>query len=267
MLFEEVRDRLRSLSPPIEAFGIGGSAGAGQDDPSADLDFFLLVPTQDFLPLIQDFPALIGDQGKSRLVTWRRGFTPQFGYQFVFIYQDLSSVDFFINCPVTWTPTPMARKTRILQDATGRFTSYHRSLPDRAQQAEMLTGNTTAEMLSEAVRIRRYARRGELVSIVHRLERIRLLALAVERYVSLGQDFIPHDADKWVARDLGGATVRQLSKTFPKLDARAVAESYRAVVDQLHTALGNHDRTALTTTAWLSVRPLVDQTCAMLGCP
>jgi hypothetical protein len=94
--------------------------------------------------------------------------------------------------------------------------------------------DATAEVLSELLRIHKYAARGELIPVVHRLERLRLVVLALERYLHHNGYFTPHDSDKWVSRDLGADLMKQLRPTFPELEPRAIAHALRLL---LHLAL------------------------------
>lgn len=226
--FDDTVRCLTDLSPPVEAFGIGGSVGAGKSDDLADLDFFLLVPTEQFREFTASFPTLIRHP-KPLIASRIRGFTAFFGYQFTFIYDDCSSVDYFINCPLTLQSTPMAHKTRVLRDLTGYFTAFHQTLPGRADDQQLYLRNTTAELLWEALRIRKYVKRQDLIALVHRLERIRLVTLALERYLHNDEYFIPHDADKWIARDLGDSIIERLEPTFPSLSPRSISKSFLSI--------------------------------------
>jgi hypothetical protein len=123
----------------------------------------------------------------------------------------------------------MARKTRVLHDATGYFTAFHQNLPGRTSQEPLHLTNTIAELLWEAIRIQKYIKRDDLVPLVHRLERIRLVVLALERYLHHQEYFVPHDADKWVLRDLGPGMIERLGPTFPPLSQPGIARSYRAL--------------------------------------
>ena len=263
-LFDELVLKLTKMAPPIEAFGIGGSTGAGRRDDVADLDFFILVPTSAYEAFLGSFVERMGSHTKPLVTSWERGVTPLFGYQFSFIYDDFSCADFFINCPVTLRQTPMAKKTRVLLDSAGYFTSFHEALTQRSDPAAELRHRAMAELLSETMRIRKYATRGELVSIVHRLERIRLLGLALQRFLHHGQDFVPHDADKWVLRDLGIQTVERLTPTFPRLSGPEIAGACSTLTDYVAALLATLDPDVYTSDAWNLIGRAVHETTALL---
>lgn len=228
--------KLRALCPPFEAIGVGGSLGAGTGADESDLDVFILVPDEDFFAIVADFPTLI-EHPWPPVVSRRRGFLPEFGYQFTFVYPNRHSVDYVLNCHGSLERTPMARKTRVIEDRTGRFTEYHRQVAADLAAGRDHAQAVAAELLIELLRINKYARRGELVSLVHRLERLRLVLLALERVRRTGEPYCPHDADKWVARDLGPELTAWLHRTFappePKAAAAAVELLCAGILERL----------------------------------
>jgi hypothetical protein len=240
--FEDQLRNLHDLCPPFEAVGVGGSLGAGSADPDSDLDFFLLVPDDQFFAVVHRFPTLIGHVWPP-VVSRRRGFLPEFGYQFTYVYPNGYSVDFVLNCPSSLLRTPMARKTRVTKDLTGRFTRFHQSVANDLATGDDYVPAVAAELLIELLRISKYARRAELFSLVHRLERLRLVLLAQERRRH-GEPYCPHDADKWVARDFDPDVVSLLHATFAPPEPTAAAAAIRVlctgILDRLepHPELG-----------------------------
>lgn len=215
---------LHSLAPPVEAFGVGGSSGAGRQDGLSDLDFFLLVPDASFFAFVKEFPQLVRHPWPP--LAWRRrGFVPDFGFQFSVVYPNLYSVDYHVNCHSSLLRTPMARKTRVIFDATGAFTEFHRTLPIDSDPSS----EAAAELLIELLRLHKYARRRELLSAMHRLERLRLVLLGLERYLRYGEPYVPHDADKWVRRDLDKQVCVELARTFSDFRGSAVSLAFQSL--------------------------------------
>ena len=68
-----------------------------------------------------------------------------------------------------------------------------------------------------------------MVAVVHRFERLRLVLLGLERYLSRGEPYAPHDADKHVNRDFGAAAEALLAPTFCTLDAQAALGTFRSL--------------------------------------
>lgn len=219
-------EMLRGLVPPLEAYGLGGSSGRGSADALSDLDFFLLVPDKEFFAFVQQFPGLIRHPWPP--IAWRRrGFVPDFGFQFSAVFENLYSVDYHVNCHSSLRRTPMARKTQVIFDNSGLFTEFHRALPDSSLLSrEEYAADAAAEVLIELQRLHKYVCRGELLSVLHRFERLRLVMLGLERYLRGGEPYSPHDADKWMARDLTAAVNAEVAATFSVFDWKAAAASF-----------------------------------------
>jgi hypothetical protein len=222
---------VQELCPPFDAVGIGGSAGMGQQDADSDRDFFLLAPADRFLPLVESFPRLVRHAWPP-IVERRRGFVAEFGYMYTYMYDNGCYVDYILNCSGTLPRTPMVAKIRVLKDLTGEFTAYReeggalaRDFPNSAA-AE----SASADLLIETRKIKAYAVRAELISVLHCFERFRLVLLALDRHLRGTDPYTPHDAAKWVARDLPDLQ-KSLSVTFVPFSWEA-AESAFAVLQQ-----------------------------------
>jgi hypothetical protein len=217
---------LHSLCPPLEAVGIGGSVGAGTRDSGSDLDFFLLVPDDGFFAIVREFPDLIRHPWPP-LVMRRRGFHPEFGYMFSYAYHNRYQVDYNVNCRSSLIRTPMAAKIRVTKDLAGFFTRYQSDMRRySAGHDESPALEAAAEFLLETLRIEKYAQRRELLSMVHRFERLRLILLGLERHLRRGEPYSPHDADKWAARDLTAETLREVEATFGPFTWEAAAKAF-----------------------------------------
>lgn len=226
-------DMLHEMCPPVEAVGIGGSGGAGNADALSDLDFFLLIPDSDFFNFVATFPAMVRHPWPPA-VGRRRGFVPDFGFQVSFLYPNRYLVDYHLNCHGSLRRTPMARKTRITKDLTGVFTRFHQTLPDSGRlSGDEYRVDAASEIVIELLRIRKYAGRDELVPIVHRLERLRLVLLGLVRCLRHDEPYCPHDADKHVARDLGPAMNATIADTFPVFDPAGVVRALRVLYREL----------------------------------
>jgi hypothetical protein len=119
----------------------------------------------------------------------------------------------------------MARKTKVLMDHTGTFTNFHAAVAGADPQLDEAWG----EVLVELLRIRKYAERGELLTVLHRFERLRLVLLALERHLRHAEPYIPHDADKWVGRDLSPSVNALIASTFAPCTWPAAGSAFAAV--------------------------------------
>jgi hypothetical protein len=220
---------LHRLCPPLEAVGLGGSTGRGEADDLSDLDFFLLVSDAEFFAAVERFPDLI-THPQPPVAHWRRGFTPNFGFTFAYFYRDGISVEYMLHCHRSLRRTPMALSTRITRDLTGFYTGFLESLPGSAELSrDGYTADATGEFIAELLKLSKYAQRGELPAIVHRFERLRLVFIGLERYLTRGEPYAPHDSDKRVYRDLGQAGETMLSPTFCELDPQAALAAFRVL--------------------------------------
>jgi hypothetical protein len=230
---------LDALCPPVLGFGIGGSQGAAQADQHSDLDFFLLVPDEQLFDFIESFPALVRHRTPPVLVR-DRGFWPEFGYQFTYVYETRQVLDYFINSPRTLRKTPMARKTRIIKDSDGRFTAYQREIAEYCASphaARDYHAAARAEILVELLTIAKHLRRHDLIPAAHRLDRLRGVYLGLARYHRNAEPYAPHDADKRVTRALGPAIYDAVAGTFPRLSEADIADSLGRLADLLDAEL------------------------------
>jgi hypothetical protein len=234
MLLDYLCRLLVRLCPPFEAAGFGGAPEAATDGYS-DVDCFLLAPDGDLAGLIGSFPGLV-EHPEEPIVAWERGWHPGFGYQYVYIYPDSSGIDYFINSAYTLTATAMALKTRLVIDNTGSYSSFLASLNDhRSLSAGAEYSAAAAEYLVELVKVRKYVARRQLLAAAHRLERLRLVLLALERSHARSDRYNPHDADKHI--DLGNDLGELIASTFLPLtwpDVHTALEALsRAIVARL----------------------------------
>jgi hypothetical protein len=228
---------LHQLCPPLEAVALGGSTGRGEADQLSDLDFFLLVADAEFFATVDRFPELI-THPQPPVARWQRGFTPNFGFTFTYFYRDGTSVEYMLHCHRSLRRTPMALSTRITKDLTGFYSRFLEDLPRAPELSpDGYAADATGEFLAELLKLAKYARRGELPAIVHRFERLRLVFLGLERYLTRGEPYAPHDSDKRVYRDLGPAGEAMLSPTFCELDPRAALAAFRILYGRIRDRL------------------------------
>lgn len=255
--FDEQVKALEELCPPVLAFAVGGSRGIGTSDELSDVDFFLLVPNDKLFTFAESFPKLISHPWPP-LATRDRGFWPEFGYQISYVYDNGCTVDYFINSEESLRRTPMARKMTILKDSDGRFTSYQESIADycaspQSRQDYILAA--AAEILIELITILKYAQRGDLIPVLHRLERLRLVYLGLSRYRLNSEPYVPHDADKRVMHDLESHVVESITQTFPYLNKADAAHSFRKLLDLIeHELLSYPNSQPLSQGFWVLYR-------------
>ena len=152
---------LHQICPPLEAVGLGGSAGRGEADNLSDLDFFLLVPDSEFFAVVETFPRLV-THSQPAVACWRRGFTPNFGFTFTYFYGDGTSVEYMLHCHRSLRRTPMALSTRVTKDLTGYFTQFRNGLPASPELShDAYAADAAGELVAELLKLVKYARRGE----------------------------------------------------------------------------------------------------------
>lgn len=227
---EQICEALQRLSPPIEAYGIGGSIGAGDDDAYSDLDFFLLIQTEKFfstLSFLQE--SLVPDDVVAALEepVGQAGF----GFQFGYILEDGSGTEFFVNCRETLTWNPMRTKTHILFDSTGFFTEFvEKGEQSREELAATFFSNLSYQYLTEIAKTRKYIMRNEAIPLQERVLKLMRIVASLRRYERNGELCAPHDALRGLADSLGGGTVDELRQT---LDELAMVRAVDVLRDQI----------------------------------
>jgi hypothetical protein len=228
---------LRSLSPPIKAFGIGGSVGAGQADKLADLDFFIVLPTRHFFRHLLKIRSLLPGSPTVAALP-EPEFHSGFGFKVSYILRDGTGVEYFFNCLETLSDGPMRLKTKILFDPLGLFRkSVKKGTIKRQSQVRPFLRLLAYEYLSEVFKIRKRAIRGEVVSLFARLERLRRVLISLDRLAVLGQVCSPHDADRNLEADFGEAYVRGLLETLGGSSANSILASIQVMRRRIVTRM------------------------------
>jgi hypothetical protein len=237
---------LRSLCPPIKAFGIGGSIAAQHADKFADLDFFILLPSRSFfkhlrairmkLPGVPTIACLLEPE-----------FHPGFGFQLSYILRNGTSIEYFFNCLELLTDDPMALKTRVLFDPAGVMTKHRgRTLAKRRVRARKLLRRVAHDYLIEVLRMRKFAVRGEVLPFSLRLVHVRRVLLTLDRYAMLRAICSPHDAERHLLHDFGKEYVAGILRTFPQTNERSIFHSLRVMRSRILRHLRRFARAGLS---------------------
>jgi hypothetical protein len=246
-LFQYQFEMLSALCPPLLGFGIGGSQGASKADQHSDLDFFLLVPNDQLFSFAKGLPHLITHPWPPVAIR-DRGFWPDFGYQLTCVYYNECMIDYFINCEASLRLTPMARKTKILKDTTGQLSAYQnrirRYCNSKQANADYISAAST-ETLIELLIIQKHVRRHDLIPVVHRLERLRLIYLGLTRHHTNTAPYVPHDADKRVHQYIEPRLLDSIIQTFPRCKPAEVTLSYQTLIGLLKEELLADEQSAL----------------------
>lgn len=151
-LLAHQRAQLQRLCPPFDAAGFGG-ASEERRDLLSDIDCFLLAPGHQLSALIDLLPSLL-DHPAEPILHWDRGWHAGFGYQHTFVYPGGSMVDYFVNSAHTLASTAMARKTRLVVDRTGDYTTFLAKLvSSHAVPADRQHAAAWAEVTVELLRV------------------------------------------------------------------------------------------------------------------
>ncbi len=228
--FQECINKLIASMPPIEAFGIGGSIGAGAEDGASDLDFFVLVPDDLLLAALSSLKASLAPVG-----TFSEGkdnvFVSGFGFRFSYIAPG-KGVEYFVTSHSMLQPNVMQLKTQILKDTTGFLSQHILSLA--TQQASLRDSALTSlwhEIYTELEKLHKYLLRAEELAFDYRLVSIRRYILALDRIAHLGELVSPHDADRRVPLHLRniytGIPLHHRLSTVHKLHTRFTASIQR----------------------------------------
>jgi len=226
---------LSSMQPPLEAISLGGSSSDGTYDEASDLDFFLLFPDEVFFTAATNFERNL-THPTPVIVSRRRGFVPLFGFGYSYIYQNHTSVDFFLNCPSSLTVSPMVSKAHILVDHTGRYTRFIESTTAGVDR-DWLVRYISSELVFIVTTMEKFAKRGDLLRLLHRLERLRLLLLSLEWFLKRGKIVHPHDADLSVDRDLSPVFCSEVYSTIGVQSGSAAAEAIQLLCIAIKTRL------------------------------
>lgn len=258
--------QLRSASPPIEAFGIGGSLGRASGDQHSDLDFFILYPTDNFFSNLASFPERITHPSPPIAQAFLN-FNSHYGFQYTFVLEKGYAIDYFLNCRETLSPTPMRANTTVLLDRTGFLTDFTRQSAEPSLSASCFHRMLETEYLSELVQIYKYIRRQDLPPLLYRIDRLRRVLCALDRLRVLNQQCPHQDADKHLQRDLGSEYVDSLAHTVPQLSTDSLIAALRNIGVRLQTAFQALDGSRAPTLAFLTLTSqLQDNILSSLTC-
>ncbi len=228
--FHKYLQILHANMPPIEAVAVGVSLAARRADEYSDVDFFVLLPEPGFLSSVGELGRRISCTADCLAYRFE-GYVQDFGFTFTLIDRDGTFIDLFINCPPTLPRGPMALKTRILLDATGQYTQLLRC--QAPPEYSLQRNNAVVDVLVELDMLRKYAARRELVPLLHHLDQLRVVVIALERATKHGQPYNPYGSDSRLSAETGPGYEGELLDTFPtKLEPASIAEAITALLDR-----------------------------------
>jgi nucleotidyltransferase-like protein len=221
-------EALRNLMPPLDAVGIGGSHGRGAADSNSDVDFFLLLPRDDFWPQVAAFPSLIThpvpvmSEGVGR-------FRSDYGYRYAYLLEGGHKVEYHLNSPETLSTLPLSARIRIVADRSGYMTSYldaARTAFERDVSPHVAAG--VHDCLIDLHDLRKYAARGDLLPMVWKMDSLRRNVLALE-HIRSGDVYAPSSAATRLDEKLAQGQVARVAETVPALDCAGVLRAYEAL--------------------------------------
>lgn len=238
--------QLRTLCPPIEAFGVGGSIGRGQDDRFSDIDFFLLCPTDKFFDFLTHFTSDIRHLAPvisySGLVL-----NPGFGFAHSYILANGVSVEYNINCRDSLDMNPMRQATRVIYDSTGFFTRFVTEASENAHACmERSIARALHDYLARLLKLRKAAYRNELLPLAYHIVKLRLVLIGLDRVRLQGQPYQAFQADARVALHLGEAYHAFLLRILPGLDAKSILVAFEQLRTAIHDSLHHSAPEALS---------------------
>jgi hypothetical protein len=226
-LLETQAAALRRLMPPVDAFGIGGSHGRGTADDVADLDFFVVLPDDAFWEHVRAFPTLI----EHPLPVVSRGvgrFMSDYGYRIGFILAGNRKVEYFFNSPATMTSLPLSARIQVIEDRSGWLSAL---LEASRAAFEADPGPHVAagvhDCLLEIHDLRKHAARGDLVSMIWRLNTLRRPVLALHRMQVGGDVYAPSSAVSQTRKAGDPDLLARVEASVPTADAASIAAAYR----------------------------------------
>jgi hypothetical protein len=221
---------LRRLMPPIDAFGVGGSYGRGTADASADVDFFVIVPGETFWEHVRAFPSAI----EHPLPVISRGvgrFMSDYGYRLGFILEGNRKVEYFFNSPETMTPLPLSARIQVLEDRSGWLTDVlarSRARFEADRREHVAAG--VHDCLSEIHDLRKHASRGDMLSMIWRLNTLRRHVLALDHIRTSNDVYAPSSAvSRMRAIHDDDTLVSRIDASVPTNDPASIAAAFRAL--------------------------------------
>lgn len=232
---------LRAMCPPIEAVGIGGSLGRGSPDRFSDVDFFLLYPSNRFLDFVIHFPTQISHP---LVVLTHTGpiFVPGFGFEYTYIMQDGTAIDYNLNCRETLSLNPMRAHTRILYDTTGFLTRISTSArTDKMADRSVSACEALHDYLARLLKLRKSAYRRDKPVVIYHFDKLRLVMVAIDRALVLNASYNAFQADHRLGTEMGADYERIISVTYPTLDASSIGTAFQAMCARIRDGLGALD--------------------------
>lgn len=228
-IVEKQVNKLIRLSPPIEAFGIGGSFAHGTYDTMSDVDFFILYPSNSFFKYLVDFPNIISHTS-SIVVKSGPTFHDGFGFTFSYVLDNGAWLEYHLNCRETLSVNPMRLDTKIIHDRDGFYTQFLETISlDYKILMDRLPAQATHDYLTRLLKIRKSIYRHELFMLLYNIHKLRRILIALDRHLLLGKPYSPAYAEKRVTEELGDKYLIELKPTVANLDYKSFLKAFTTI--------------------------------------
>jgi hypothetical protein len=230
MLSQELLDAqigaLRSLMPPVDAFGLWGSFGMGVADDLSDLDFIVFISRDEFWSLVKSFPVLIThplpvvSQGIGR-------FVQDHGFQYAYILSGGHKLEYHLNSQDTMARLPLSARTHVVEDRSGCLTAYLAEAQlefERDVRPHVAAG--VHDCLVYLHDLRKYALRGDLLPMVWRMDSLRRPVIALDHMGRSGDVYAPSSALSHLPERSSAEHARLVMETVPAVERTAMADAF-----------------------------------------
>ena len=236
-IVEKQSNMLLRLSPPIEAFGIGGSFGRRSQDTMSDVDFFILYPSANFFKYLSDFPSTISHTSP---IVCQSGptFNEGFGFTFSYVLANNVWLEYHLNCRETLDVNPMRLDTKIVHDRTGFYTRFKETISSNHKMLlDRLVARAACDHLTRLLKIRKSVYHGELCLILYHINKFRRILIALDRHRLLGKAYSPAFAERQLIKELGHEYSLGLKSTIAKLDYESFLGAFTMIRERVLSSL------------------------------
>lgn len=214
---------LESMSPLVEAFGVGGSRATGSADAASDLDIFVLLSGDSVRAVFRDFPERLS-HGETPLVRLGPEYLSGFGFRYRYLFERTGKIEYFVNTRESFVSCAAVARTRVVHDSAGWWSAQIQAARSAAfgWKAE-----ARAHWIANAVDLNRYVLRRQPASASLVLARLQKLTCSVVLTSAHGGPFSLHGVQSEAERTVPAATLKLI---FPDagipLSLASIVERY-----------------------------------------
>lgn len=198
--------RLRSMSPLVEAFGVGGSQATGSADAASDIDIFVLLSGDSVRAVYHDFPEQLSHD-ETPLLRLGPEYLSGFGFRYRYIFDRIGKIEYFVNTRESFVSCAAVARTRVVHDSAGWWSAQIQAA--RSRSFDWRT-EARGHWIANAVDLSRYVLRRQPASASLVLARLQKLSCSVVLTSVYGGPFSLHGVQSEAERTLPAETLRSI---------------------------------------------------------